>query len=210
MKYRLRDTGEIKTKDEIIRSLTSGKVLPKVWGEAVCDDLQIDPVLETPKPQVTEFQTAYVSGAEQDTLGNWVQSWTVADKFKDIIDDEGNVVTTVQEQIEAYLESLRTSARTRLKAERDAIIDQPINNVQVASISDRENIQGYLLYKTEEPIEWVMADNTFQLLMKSDLQVIQSTYISRKKLAYEAYANACRVLEVAATQAEIDAIEVTL
>lgn len=104
----------------------------------------------------------------------------------------------------------KVSARTRLKTERDEIIDQPINNVQVASISDRENIQGYLLYETEEPIEWVMADNTFQLLMKSDLQVIQNTYIMRKKLAYEAYANACRALEVATTQAEMDAIEVTV
>lgn len=104
----------------------------------------------------------------------------------------------------------KDTTRTRLKSERDTIIDQPINNVQVATISDRENIQGYLLYETEEPIEWVMADNTFQLLMKTDLEVIQSTYISRKKLAYEAYANACRALEAATTQAEIEAVEVTL
>ena len=108
------------------------------------------------------------------------------------------------------LDDLREIKRTELKAQRDAIIDAPINNVQVARIEDRENVQGYLMYESEEPIEWVMADNTTQSLMLSDLQAVQSTYISRKRLAYEAYNVAVDQLNNATTEAEIEAIEVTL
>lgn len=166
-----------------------------VINDAVMARYNAFPVREV-TPTITETQKIERSSMPVYQGGEWLLVHVAVDKS--------------QAEIDAYLESLRLSARTRLKAERNTIVDKPINNVQVASISDRENIQGYLLYETEEPIKWVMADNTFQLLMKTDLQVIQNTYIMRKKLAYEAYANACRSLEVATTQAEMDAIEVAV
>lgn len=212
MNYRLRETGGIKSQGEI-RALHTNKSLPKVWGDAVLEDLQIDPILETPKPTITEFQTAYVSGAEQDSLGNWVQAWTVTDKFKDILGEDGNVVTTAQEQINTYLGGLRENARTRLKSERDTIIDEPINNIQIGRIEDREKIQGaadefenLILVDGKKP--WVMADNTIEHLTKAEMQALTPAYITRVDAVYAAYIQASVLLDNATTKDEIDAISV--
>lgn len=83
--YRIRSTGDVKTQDEI-KSLHPNTSLPQVWGQSVCDDLGIDPILETPAPATTRFQSANKTGVEQDSLGNWVWSWTVTDWDQAAID----------------------------------------------------------------------------------------------------------------------------
>ena len=47
--YRIRSTGEVKTQGQI-RSDHPNTSLPKVWTEATCDSLGIDPVLPSPQP----------------------------------------------------------------------------------------------------------------------------------------------------------------
>lgn len=184
--------------------------LPKVLSQDTLDFLDIDAVLESPKPATTELQKVVLDGAIQDELGNWVQTWKIIDKYQEILNEDGVVVTTAQEQIDSYLDSLRIVARERLKACRDAIIQSPINNFQVATAEDRENIQGYLQYEVAEPLEWIMADNTIQLVYLSDLQAVIGLYIQRKLAAYDAFNSAVRALGFAASRADIDAIYVEI
>lgn len=83
--YRIRSSGDLKTRDEI-RALHPNASLPSVWDAQVCNDLDIDPILETPAPAITRFQSANKTGVEQDSLGNWVWAWTVTDWDQTAID----------------------------------------------------------------------------------------------------------------------------
>ena len=78
MSYRIRENGAILTQGEV-RQLHAGTSFPAVWDQAVCEQLGIDPILESPTPTTTRFQSASQSGVEQDSLGNWIYSWTITD-----------------------------------------------------------------------------------------------------------------------------------
>ena len=96
--YRDRTTGEIKSQSEwkIVHSNVS---TPKIWNEDTLNALNLDPVLETPKPSdgINQYQHAIKNGATQDENGNWVQAWQIVDMFAD--DDE---LGTKAEQEAAY------------------------------------------------------------------------------------------------------------
>jgi hypothetical protein len=107
--YRYRSTGEVKTQGQI-RSDHPNTSLPKVWTEATCDGLGIDPVLEAPKPEPSgDYKVVVRNGVEQDANSNWVYAWTERDMFveyeEEVTDDQGVMTTnvvTVQSQIDAY------------------------------------------------------------------------------------------------------------
>ncbi len=107
--YRIRSTGEVKTQGQI-RSDHPNTSLPKVWTEATCDGLGIDPVLESPQPAPSgDYKVVVRDGVVQDSKGNWVYAWTERDMFteyeEEVTDDQGVMTTnvvTVQSQIDAY------------------------------------------------------------------------------------------------------------
>lgn len=131
MKYRLRDTGEIKSQGQL-RRLNPNKSLPKVWKQAVLDDLNVDPILSTPKPEVTELQSVYVSGTEQNENGEWVELWTVVDRFSDVLDADGNVTVTKEEQeAEYYLKKnteLLEAKKDQIRSESLIILNAPVTD----------------------------------------------------------------------------------
>lgn len=81
--------------------------------------------------------------------------------------------------------------RQKLKEERDAKIAAPIQGVQVASVEDRENIQGTIrkweTLGNPPAIPWTMADNSVSLLTKDDLIAIEDAYTLRKAQAFQEY-----------------------
>ena len=107
--YRIRSTGEVKTQGQI-RSDHPNTSLPKVWTEATCDGLGIDPVLPSPQPTPSgDYKVVVRDGVVQDSKGNWVYAWTERDMFveyeEEVTDDQGVMTTnvvTVQSQIDAY------------------------------------------------------------------------------------------------------------
>jgi hypothetical protein len=44
------------------------------------------PILETPQPETTTYQSAFKNGVEQDSLGNYVWAWSVVDWEQEAID----------------------------------------------------------------------------------------------------------------------------
>jgi Phage tail assembly chaperone protein len=44
------------------------------------------PILETPQPEITTYQSAFKNGVEQDSLGNYVWAWVVTDWDQEAID----------------------------------------------------------------------------------------------------------------------------
>jgi hypothetical protein len=120
MKYRIRESGEVKTQGEI-RRLHPSTSFPRVWNTDTCDYIGIDPVLNSPKPDVTNLQQVLADGVEQDALSNWVDKWRVADKFSDYTDDDG-VVHTKAEQETAFLQGLEDTAFESLRTERNKLL----------------------------------------------------------------------------------------
>ena len=120
MHYRVRETGEVRTQGEI-RRLHRNTSFPRVWNSEVCDSIGIDPVLASPKPEVTNLQQVLSDGVEQDSLGNWVNKWSISDKFSDYTDDE-NVLHTKADQEAAFLQAEADKAWAALRVQRDALL----------------------------------------------------------------------------------------
>jgi hypothetical protein len=117
--YRYRSTGEVKSQGQI-RSDHPNTSLPKVWTEATCDGLGIDPILASPQPTPSgDYRVAVRDGVEQDASGNWVYAWAEQDMFSDYTDEEG-VTTTKAEHEAAYQADLDAKAAASTRAQRDA------------------------------------------------------------------------------------------
>ena len=121
--YRIRESGELKSQGEI-RKLHPNTSIPKIWDSNVCDSLEIDPVLITPKPESAEAYKYYArNGVEQDANGNWVQAWVERDMFSEYTDkdDDGNdVVHTKAQQETAYQDGLDATAAEGVRTDRDS------------------------------------------------------------------------------------------
>jgi len=117
--YRNRTTGAVNTQGEIRRSMPNTS-LPRVWTAAICDDLNIDPVLAAPAPEPTGDLKAVVrNGVTQDANGNWVEAWVERDMFADFVNDEGVTVTKAEQEAE-YTARKAEEEATAIRTERDA------------------------------------------------------------------------------------------
>jgi hypothetical protein len=87
---------------------------------------------------------------------------------------------------EPTLEQRRERQRQVLKQDRIERVSAPINNVQVATPEDRENVEWAA--SNVESIDWIMADNTIQTLTAADLQAVISQYPLRKMDLFSVYA----------------------
>ena len=117
--YRNRTTGEVKTQGQW-RAANANMSLPKVWKAATLDALDLDPVLEVDLPTVGTYQTVARNGVEQNSDGDWVQSWQVVDMFAD--DDDGTKAeheAAFQAQLDAATAETNRTTRDNKLAETD-------------------------------------------------------------------------------------------
>jgi hypothetical protein len=77
MLYRVRATAEVKTQGEI-RKDNPNTSFPAVWDAEVCNSIGIDPVLESPQPEHTEYQGVREDGVEEIN-GQWFKKYVVYD-----------------------------------------------------------------------------------------------------------------------------------
>ena len=120
MNYRNKTTGAISTQGEI-RQANKHRSFPRVWDADVCELLDIDPILASPKPSTTSLQAVNANGAVQDSLGNWMEAWVVVDAFSDTTDEDG-VTTTKADNEAAYTASLDANAAASVREQRDSLI----------------------------------------------------------------------------------------
>ena len=98
-----------------------------------------------------------------------------------------------------------------IKTKREESIAEPINNIQVATLQDRENIQGTIEYfdilsQGRGTITWTMNNNVEQDLTLQDLQGTLDTYVVRKAMAFVEYQTKKQLIENVATAEELEAI----
>ena len=102
-------------------------------------------------------------------------------------------------------------ALSTIKIKREETIIESVNNIQVSTLQDRENIQGSIEYfdmlsQGKGTITWTMADNIEQELSLEDLKGALDTYIVRKAQAFAEYQTKKQLIENAVTEAEFIAL----
>ena len=113
--YRHKVTGEVKSQGEW-RAANPNISMPRVWNQNVLDALNIEAVLEAPKPDAGPYQYVARNGVVQDAKGNWVTAWEVRDMFS--TDEEG----TKAEKEAAYQAGLYEAAAKSVRDERDKLL----------------------------------------------------------------------------------------
>ncbi len=114
------EDGSVKSQGEI-RELNKNISIPKVWTADVCASLNINPVLETPKPEPSgTFKKVLRNGVVQDESDNWVQAWTETDMFTDTTVD--GVTTTKAEHETAYQARLDANAAANVRNTRNDLL----------------------------------------------------------------------------------------
>ena len=111
----------MKTKDEL-KALHKNVSLPVVWSSETLDALNVDPVLESPKPTLSgPYKSIAAAAPVQDSSGNWVESWEETDMFVEFTDLEG-VTHTKSEQEQAYQSMLDEDAAKIIRKMRDDLL----------------------------------------------------------------------------------------
>lgn len=87
--YRIRTTGAIVTQHDV-RALYPTTSFPDVWTVELLEHYDLDPILESPAPATTPYQTAYKDGVEQ-IKGEWMWKWSISE-----MDDDAKAAKEVE------------------------------------------------------------------------------------------------------------------
>ena len=133
---------------------------------------------------------------------------TVTNGEIEIID---GIPTITQFLIYKPLYECKEIALNSIKTKREEDIIEPINNIQVTTLQDRENIQGSIEYfellsQGKGTIAWTMNDNTEQDLSLEELKGALDAYVARKAQSFVEYQTKKQLIENATTVEEIEAI----
>ena len=135
--------------------------------------------------------------------------------FTKVVDSDIEVIdgipTINQSLVYKHIYECKEIALSIIKTKREESIIEPINNIQVATLQDRENIQGSIEYfemlsQGKGTITWTMNDNTEQDLSLEDLKGALDSYIIRKSQAFSDYQTKKQLIEDATTVEEIEDI----
>ena len=133
---------------------------------------------------------------------------TVLDGEIEVID---GIPTINQSLVYKPLYECKEIALNTIKTKREESIIESINNIQVSTFQDRENIQGSIDYfetlsQGKGTITWTMDDNTEQDLSLEDLKGALDDYVIRKAQSFAEYQTKKQLIKNATTVEEIEAI----
>ena len=133
---------------------------------------------------------------------------TVLDGKIEVID---GIPTIDQSLVYKPVYECKEIALDTIKTKREESTVEPINNIQVATLQDRENMQGSIEYfeilsQGNGRITWTMNDNREQDLTVEDLKDALDAYIIRKAQIFVEYQTKKQLVENAETAEEIEAI----
>ena len=133
---------------------------------------------------------------------------TVTNGEIEIID---GIPTITQSLIYKPLYECKEIALSDIKTKREQTSSESINNIQVATVQDRENIHGSIEYfdilsQGKGTITWTMNDNTEQDLSLQELKGALDAYVVRKAQSFAEYQTKKQLIENATTVEEIEAI----
>lgn len=137
-------------------------------------------------------------------------------KSKDSEIEVINGIPTINQTLEYLpLYQCKEIALSDIKANREQSASEPIDNIQVTTLQDRENIQGSIDYfetlsQGKGTITWTMSNNMEQELSLEDLKGALDTYVVRKAQAFAEYQTKKQLIENVVTEAEFIALLPTI
>ena len=132
-----------------------------------------------------------------------------------VVDSEIEVINGIptinQSLVYKPIYECKEIALNTIKTKREESIIEPINNIQVSTLQDRENIEGSIEYfdmlsQGKGTITWTMNDNTEQELSLQELQGALDVYVVRKAQSFADYQTKKQLIENATTVEELEAI----
>ena len=187
MYYNLEENKKINNNIEF-RELFPNTIFPKILTDEMMEEYGYKKVIVN---QVTPTQLTKVVDGEIEVIDG--------------------IPTINQNLVYKPIYDCKEIALSDIKAKREESINEPINNIQVATLQDRENIQGSIDYfetlsQGKGTITWTMSDNTEQDLSLEDLKGALDAYVIRKAQAFAEYQTKKQLIENATTVEEIEAI----
>ena len=128
-----------------------------------------------------------------------------------ISDWETKKVELEAEKLAIELPQKKEQKRIEAKQKREGNISAVLNNFDVATLQDRENIQGSITYfntlsQGQDFIVWHMADNTQYNATLTDLQGVLDAFVLRKAQEFIAYQSILVQIELCTTLQEVEVI----
>ena len=176
--YRVRETGGVHTQGEI-RRMNPNVSLPRVWTQATCDGLGVDPVLEGERPEAGEYEVV-VKDAVTQVNGSWTQAYKTAPMFTATED------ATVDEQIAEYEANKLQKRREGMSATNESLrlqLDQigvyGVMSAAVATLDAKAEYEGVDV--TPYAIHWGYA-TTINRLDEWVIEVAEAAGITDEQL----------------------------
>ena len=187
MYYNLEENKKINNNREF-RELFPNSIFPKILTDEIMEEYGYKKVIVN---QVTPTPLTKVVDSEIEVIGG--------------------VPTINQSLVYKPIYECKEIALSTIKTKREESIIEPINNIQVSTLQDRESIQGSIEYfemlsQGKGTITWTMYDNTEQDLSLEELKGVLDTYVVRKAQIFVEYQTKKHLIENAETAEEIEAI----
>lgn len=161
MLYRVRESGMVLTQGQV-RGLYPNTSFPAVWDTAVCDSIGVDPILASPQPAPSLLETVFADGVEQDSLGNWVEKWSLRPLFSDLMTEDGTAIVTTKEEREQAFLAKRTEDQWKVIREQrnkklsecdwTQVLDAPVDQAVWATY--RQALRDITLQSDPLDITW--------------------------------------------------------
>ena len=187
MYYNIEENKKINNNIEF-RELFPNTIFPKVLTDEIMEEYGYKKVIIN---QITSTALAAVLDSEIEVI---------------------NGIPTINQSLEYLpLYECKEIALSIIKTKREESIIEPINNIQVATLQDRDNIQGSIEYfellsQGKGTITWTMDDNTEQDLSLKDLKGALDAYVIRKAQSFAEYQTKKQLIENSETAEEIEEI----
>ena len=187
MYYNIEENKKINNNIEF-RELFPNTIFPKVLTDEIMEEYGYKKVIIN---QITSTALAAVLDSEIEVI---------------------NGIPTINQSLEYLpLYECKEIALSIIKTKREESIIEPINNIQVSTLQDRDNIQGSIEYfellsQGKGTITWTMNDNTEQDLSLEDLKGALGAYVIRKAQSFAEYQTKKQLIENSETAEEIEEI----
>ena len=135
--------------------------------------------------------------------------------FTRVVDSDIEVINGIptinKSLVYVSVDECKEIALSIIKTKREEKISEPINNIQVGTLQDRENIQGSIDYFEElsngnGTITWTMVDNTEQELTLEELQEVLDGYVVRRAQVFAEYQSKKQAIENCTTSEEVESL----
>lgn len=156
MKYRVRDSGDIKTRSELLNEHKNVSY-PAEWNDDVYDQLGVDPVGAAEQPSTNEYQRLEEGDIVQLDDGSWVQSWNVVSIFTGYTDADGVEHSAADQEVKYKAKEARTE-RNKLLSESDHVVLKAVESGESVAadwVTYRQNLRDVPTQATfPETIAW--------------------------------------------------------